>query len=395
MYLLLLTWSSFLSLPAIAIDKLESVARSEGAEVTYYRFPLNHIAYYPEQHIQSKPQLEHKYGLVNVGIHSASKSSPIVMGDILYVGSDSGYLYALDKSTFKVLWKFRIRPQGEYGIHATAAVQNDRVFIGGYDGYLYTLDRFTGELLDQRKLGGSIGASPVIWHNRLYVGVETPDPDGYLDCVDLETYNRCFDTYWMGDHTHSTPTIDDDTQTVFIGSNNEWFYAFNAMTGELKWKYETGGEIKSTAAIAGDLVLVTSWDTNLYAFDKRSGEVVWTFAAIQRSMSSPAIDIDAQRVYFGSHDSYLYCVDLKTGQLIWKYLTGEKITSSPAIATADPDNRKVVVVGSADGNIYWLDAANGSTIYTFATQDRVTSVPLIADGRVYVSGDDGYLYAFR
>ncbi len=52
----------------------------------------------------------------------------------------------------------------------------------------------------------------------------------------------------------------------------------------------------------------------------------------------------------------------------------------------------VVYVSSDDGNIYALDASTGEYLWTTVV-GGVDSSPVVAKGVVYVSSDDGNIYA--
>lgn len=368
-------------------------AGTAGAE-TFYRYPLDHLGYYAEETVADAPQLVGRFGLINVGIHTAAKASPVVDNGIIYVGADSGMFYAINDADLTLRWSFAVRKTAEEGIHATAAVDEDKVIIGDYAGWLYALDKQTGRLLWQTELGESIGASPVIWNDRICVGVETTDPDGYLSCVDRETGERLFDSPTFGEHTHSTPTVDEETGSIYIGANNHIFYSLDGNTGRILWSLHTGGEIKSTAALIEDRVLFTSWDHQLRAVDRRTGAVEWAFSAGDISMSSPAVDPEARLVYFGSHDGFLYAVDLDDGTERWRFQTADAVISSPIVVSREPEG-KMVIVGSDDSFIYGVDAATGALIWSYETQGYVTSGPTVKDGKIYVSGDDGWLYVLQ
>lgn len=272
----------------------------------FYRYPLSHTGYYPQAYVAPSPQLHKRYGLVNIGRYGASKSSPLVDQGIIYVGADDGHLYAIREADMSLAWSFRVRPQARQGIHATPALDDQHVYIGAYDGWLYALNKATGRLVWQTRLGDSIGSSAVIWGNRLYVGVETIKREGYLSCVNKNTGKHVYSTDNFGHHTHATPTINPDTATVFMGANSHRFFAIDANTGKLKWTYDTGGPIKSTAALVEGDVLFTSWDGHLYKLSQQTGALVWRFKSNDQSMSSPAIDTDRRVVYFGSRDKLLY-----------------------------------------------------------------------------------------
>ncbi len=380
---------------AIVAVTLTSGAAAYADAVDFYRPGLDHLGYFPEESVSPTPRVIQKYGLINVGIHSASKSSPIVDAGQVFVGADSGFLYALNAEDLSLKWRFRIRPQAKNGIHGTPAVDRDCVYIGGYDGWLYALDRADGRLKWQSKLGGSIGSSPVIWGEKIYVGVETRRPDGYLTCVWKKDGKECFRSETFGDHTHATPTLNTKTRVAFIGANSHRFYAINADSGKTLWRYETKGDIKSTAALFEDKVLITSWDGHLYNFEQDSGDLVWKFKTGGKSMSSPSIDTHKRRVFFGSHDFKMYAVDFDSGEEIWSYKTGKRIISSPTVVRNRAGNDNVVIFGSADGTLYGLSDESGAELFKFETQGKLSSVVTVKDGRFYLSGDDGWLYVFQ
>lgn len=361
----------------------------------HYRSTLEHTGYFPDEKLSPDPQIVKKYGLVNVGIHTASKSSPIVESGIIYVGADSGHLYAIRESDMTVKWSFRVRPTAKFGIHGTPAIDQNHIYIGGYDGWLYALDKASGQLRWQSELGDYIGSSPMIWGDRIYIGVETSKPGGYLSCVDKDSGKELFRSTDFGDHTHGTPTIHPETKTAFLGANSKKFYAVDTDSGAIRWEYTTGGDIKSTAALHDGKVLFTSWDGYLYNLTRDSGELVWRFKTAGKSMSSPAIDTDDRRVYFGSHDFKLYAVDLDSGERIWSYRTGKRIISSPTLVSNATGEGKIVVFGSGDTFVYGLNAENGVLLFKIKTQGKLSCVPTVKNGTLYVSGDDGFLYVIR
>src|SRR4029453_6546804 len=58
------------------------------------------------------------------------------------------------------------------------------------------------------------------------------------------------------------------------------FYALDAADGALAWTVETGGPIRTTAAVAGDRVLFASDDMHAYAADLRTGRRLWKSAKL-------------------------------------------------------------------------------------------------------------------
>jgi outer membrane protein assembly factor BamB len=72
-------------------------------------------------------------------------SSPVVAGSVLYVGNQSGGLYAIDLATGKERWQF----QTQAAILSTPAIANGTVYFGSNDGGIYAV-RIDGERELQR-----------------------------------------------------------------------------------------------------------------------------------------------------------------------------------------------------------------------------------------------------
>ncbi|MCA9419326.1 MAG: PQQ-binding-like beta-propeller repeat protein, partial [Candidatus Omnitrophica bacterium] len=92
---------------------------------------------------------------------------------------------------------------------------------------------------------------------------------------------------------------------------------------ELLWKFDTGGPVRSTAAIVGDRVFIGSNDGFLYALDKATGKEIWKFETEDSIEAAPLYRNGT--LYFGSADSFFYAVDAETGKEKWKYETWDKI----------------------------------------------------------------------
>jgi outer membrane protein assembly factor BamB len=67
---------------------------------------------------------------------------------------------------------------------------------------------------------------------------------------------------------------------VFAGSSDKNFYALDALSGKLIWKYTSGGwfSYASPTSVNG-IVYAGCTDNSVYAFDDATGEVVWKFTA--------------------------------------------------------------------------------------------------------------------
>ena len=341
--------------------------------------------------------LRWRAGPFAIGSYSASKSSPAIDEDRLYVGMDDGTLYALARDDGAVLWHFAtqraaVEAQADgplhYGIHSSPAFDAERVYVGDYEGVLYALDRDQGRLRWERDLGGSIGASPVLHDGVLHIAVEFPAPDAKVFGVDARDGTVRYESNWLGALAHSSVSLSLDTELAYVGDNAGVLHALDMHGGAERWRTQVGGAIKSTAAVADGAVFITSWDHQLHAFEALGGRERFTFATGGTSMSSPSSD--GRRLWFGSDDETLYALDTRRGEEQWRLSTRGAIQSSPTVVT----DANLVLVGSRDERLYVVDATTGENLQALALDADITSVPVVVDGEVYVSDDAGNVYRF-
>jgi hypothetical protein len=63
--------------------------------------------------------------------------------------------------------------------------------------------------------------------------------------------------------------------TIFAGNRDGKFYALDAVTGEKRWEYQTGGPILFSAAYKNNTLYFASNDLYAYALNATTGELIW------------------------------------------------------------------------------------------------------------------------
>ena len=364
--------------------------------VIQYRFESSHQGVaLSASRLERRPLLVWSQGPLGIGDYGASKSSPAIAEDSVYVGQDDGRLWALKRNSGEPLWSFATRrhfeelgrPDRAYtGIHGSPAFDEKNVYIGDYAGWLYAVDRRSGELVWERQLGGSIGSSPVLDGERIWIAVEFPNPDGKVFAVRASDGALLLVSEYLGDQIHGTVSLSQPSARLVIGTNQGQVLGLLPESLAVAWTQWLDGAVKSTAAIVGDMALVTAWDGALHAFDLSSGQPRFSVSTQGRSMSSPAAWDDL--ACFGSHDYSLPCVELATGLVRWKAFTGGIVSSSPIIVK----DSRLVIVGSVDGSIYayWLDS--GALAWTWFLGTAITSVPVAVERSLFVNDDLGTVW---
>jgi eukaryotic-like serine/threonine-protein kinase len=198
-----------------------------------------------------------------------------------------------------------------------------------------------------------------------------------------------------------TPLVH-DAGTLFLGSDNTEFYAFDLEQRAVKWRFVTGARIRSGAALTADRVFFASDDGSLYALDRENGTLKWRFdlesGSLERRLPAlgPPYAYDylhsgpvyaAGTIYIGSASGDLYAVNALTGAELWRFGTGGSIRSTPLVEGG------IVYFGSWDGHTYAVDAATGDEIWRFDTGGIVQSSPASGDGKIYISSRSAQTFA--
>jgi outer membrane protein assembly factor BamB len=176
--------------------------------------------------------------------------------------------------------------------------------------------------------------------------------------------------------------------TLFIGAEDNYLYALNAEDGKLIWKCRTGGHIYSTPAVVGNIVYASSTDGVLYAVDsKNKGSILWRENLSSSGRSSPAVSLEDGQLYVGTNDGKIYQLDLdkNSGRIKHSYTTRGNIASSPVIY------KRNAYVGSGDGGLYCISSGQFRKVYQ--TSGGITAPPLIRNEQIYVGSEDEHLYA--
>ncbi len=196
-------------------------------------------------------------------------------------------------------------------------------------------------------------STPVIADGKLYiVGYlgDGPDLQEGVTCFDAETGQKLWerrysdflsDTIYLR-YATSSPTIDPETGNVYMQGTQGILAAFTA-DGKPLWSHsmmEKFGRLTfpnsrtASPVIDGDLVIARGITANwgaqgpagdrFYAFDKRTGELVWASSPGDRprdnSFSHPYLTwFKGMRVFIAATgDGSVVCVNARTGDALWR-----------------------------------------------------------------------------
>lgn len=282
-------------------------------------------------------------------------SSPAVLRYMVYVGSDDHNLYALVAETGEEVWAHEtgghVRSSPTVEPNARAKDYEDIVVVGSDDGSTYLLDAVTSDVLKVVRTDGPVVSTPIVvitYTGYWEFGVGStdgqthwwvPEPpnksEGHIDRWDAAAPVQA---------SLSAPLP--QQEAVWFRATDEGTLFRMGVSPTVSWTFETGGKIRTTPVLAGDLVYVGSRDGNVYAVDTDSGDEVWRFETGGKVDSSPAVADGV--LYVGSADHHVYALAAETGEELWAFETAGEVVSSPAVVDG------TVYVGSNDGSVYAL-----------------------------------------
>lgn len=256
----------------------------------------------------------------SLGTLETQESTPLVVGDTMYVTSSTGprFVFALDAKTGKTKWFYQPDLPNDYfatvccGLdNRGVAYANGKVFFGTLDAKLIALDANTGKKLWSAKVanykdGYAITTVPLVYKSLVVTGMSGGEYGvrGFIAAYDQNTGDQVWKTYtipgpgepgndsWMGDSwktgggsTWGVGSYDPKLNTVYWSTSNAG-----------PW----GGQTRSTDS--SDFgKLSNKWTASQLAFDADTGEIKWGYQFTPNDVWD----------YDGINEAVLY--DLKIG----------------------------------------------------------------------------------
>jgi outer membrane protein assembly factor BamB len=243
--------------------------------------------------------------------NGAVAGPPAVVNGVLYIGSGDFNVYALNISDGTLLWQY---PTGSYVISAPV-VANAVVYVGSDDNDVYALNATEGTLLWKYATGNPVQFTPAVFNGVVYVA----SSDGNIYALNAATGSLDWKFLTTASNNGSTPSVANGT--LYMASADGNLYALNASNGNLLWKTPLGAPADgSTAAVANGVVYVGSGDGGVfYAINAYTGAVLWKYST-KVPVYSASVVADGV-VYFGDGSGFFYAMNATTGALLWKYTT--------------------------------------------------------------------------
>ena len=263
------------------------------------------------------------------------ESSPAYGNGVVYIGDLSGVLHAVNAPDGKRLWTFKSGNE----IKSSPVVVGDRVLIGSYDENLYCLSTRNGSVLWKVKTNGPVHSTPSVSNGMAFIA----GCDEVFRAIRISDGKEMF-TVSSGSYTGASPAV--RLGNAYYGTFDNEVLAVSLTQHKITWRYQHPTRkfpFYSSAAVTQDRVVVGGRDKMVHGLNL-AGKNVWTFATRARVESSPAVA--GGKVFVGSNDGRFYVLSLSNGNKLWEFTAGAPLSASPAIANGR------IVIGSQDGKLY-------------------------------------------
>ena len=180
------------------------------------------------------------------------------------------------------------------------------------------------------------------------------------------------------------PVFSPDGKTVYIITFNKTtcLYAFNVETGEKIWAYEPSAASGSynpltVNPVTGDIYFGTTTAGQFYCVNAK-GDLKWKFdGAGSMKSAAPAVNKDGSVVYIGDNTGNIFALDAASGAKKWSAALG-------SAAAGLLVNGNELVAGATNGTVTFYNTADGTAITSlkFPCMTDITGFAVGNDKRI-------------
>jgi alcohol dehydrogenase (cytochrome c) len=231
-----------------------------------------------------------------MGTADSQESTPIVVGDTMYVTSSTGpkYVFALDAKTGARKWAYQPELPSDYmstvccGLdNRGVAVANGKVFVGRLDAKLDALDAKTGKRLwtatvAEYKTGHAITSPPLVVKDMVISGIAGGEYGirGYVVAYKQATGEQVWKTYTIpGPGEPGNETWKGDSWKTGAGST--WGVgSYDAKRNLVFWSTSNAGPwgAQTRGTDSADYGQYSNlWTSSQLAFDADTGKIAWGY----------------------------------------------------------------------------------------------------------------------
>ncbi|MCX6005528.1 MAG: PQQ-binding-like beta-propeller repeat protein, partial [Chloroflexi bacterium] len=199
-------------------------------------------------------------------------ATPVTSGDLVYEGTYSGKLYALNGNRGVVRWVY---PREGYetvgGVVGNIISDGQSVFFGSSNGKLYALDALTGDFKWEFQTSNKIWTSPALDNGVVYIG----NYGGNIYALSAESGKAIWE---IKIPSAVASSIVVSGGNLYFGTFDRYLHALDKANGQEKWKVQGGNWFWAAPVIKDGVVYAACLDRKVYALEADSGKEIWQFS---------------------------------------------------------------------------------------------------------------------
>lgn len=332
---------------------------------------------------------------------------PAYSDGVVYAAERYGLLIAHDAKTGKRLWQqdfggkkrfFEHFPRGESArLSAGPVIVNDRIYLSSENGVVYALNKSNGETLWQTQVKGEVMSPVAVGEGYVVVHLS----NGYLVALretdGVEQWSFEEDTSLLSLRSVSRPAI--TSGGVVVGTSTGKLQVLLLDSGRLAWEERivipTGSsdlermtDVDGSPLIVGDTVYVSGYNGQTVALELRNGEVLWK----REYASASAPSLIRNRLFLISQESHVVALDRISGTELWR--NNDLHYRSLTDVTLHGD---YLAVGDRFGYMHWLNRLTGELVGRIKLDegDAIRTAPVQVEENLVVQSASGRLYLIK
>lgn len=339
------------------------------------------------------------------------RQRPTLDGNRIYATNDDGEVVALDAATGKQIWvanavnvaktgswiKFWKRKAAEAGLTGSPGVGNGLVVVGGRNGEVVAFSADTGEKKWSVRVTSEVLSAPRVIDTRVIVRAN----DGRVFGLDPADGSR----KWVYDRGLPALSVRGNSSPVgaggltFIGYDDGTVVALRDEDGLRVWEQaiaepdgrtelERMADIDGEMIIDGEQIFVASFHDKLMSLAAATGQPLWT----HEYGSYSGVAVAGDKLVFSDKNGDVWALDKSSGTSSWKQnLLEHRQLTTPVI------QGEYAVVGDLEGYLHWIKLDTGDVVGRVRIERAaVRGTPQVsADGILYALTNEGKLAAYR
>ena len=351
---------------------------------------------YVKAELPEKPEVAWSLDLPGKGL-----SSPIIVGDHVYVTASSGpnqnrlHVFCFQSSDGAKVWERQFFSTGRTMCHDKTAVaaptpvsDGKRILALFSSNDLFCLDLegnvqwLRGLTSDYPNASNSLGlaSSPIIADGVFIAHVEN-DSESFAAGIDLENGRNLWKKPRTKRANWTSPLVVKNTEGKELAAlqGSKGVDVVDPKTGAVVWNYGEGASTIPSSAVdeAGNLYIPSQGLTAVKRVDKGS-EQLWRSGSMRPGTASPMVHDG--KFYVISNASVLTCGDLSSGDRVWRMRLEGPFGGSPVAN----DTHLYVFNEEGVAQVIQLGGEKGEVVHTFELGEMIQCTPAIGHNALYV-----------